>query len=86
MEDILARLEQTGQNLAKLPPPPPLIDPSSLFAQFAAIFAGALLAVMLFWGLLHRFFPAAQTGEPVALVNPQPPPTPIVAKHRSKHP
>jgi len=86
MEDILARLEQTSQNLAKLPPPPPLIDPSSLFAQFAAIFAGALLAVMLFWGLLHRFFPAAQTGEPVALVNPQPPPTPIVAKHRSKHP
>ena len=86
MEDILARLEQTSQSLAKLPPPPPLIDPSSLFAQFAAIFAGALLAVMLFWGMLHRFSPPAQTGEPVALVDPQPTPTPIVAKHRSKHP
>ena len=86
MEDILARLEQTSQNLAKLPPPPPLIDPSSLFAQFAAIFAGALLAVMLFWGMLHRFSPAGQAGEPVAFVDPQPTPTPTVAKHRSKHP
>jgi hypothetical protein len=86
MEDILARLEQTSQNLARLPPPPPLIDPSSLFAQFAAIFAGALLAVMLFWGMLHRFSPPVQTGEPVAFVDPQPTPTPIVAKHRSKHP
>ena len=86
MEDILARLELTSQNLAKLPPPPPLIDPSSLFAQFAAIFAGALLAVMLFWGLLHRFSPPAQAGEPVALVDPQPTQTPIVAKHRSRHP
>jgi hypothetical protein len=50
MQDILARLEQSVQTLAKLPPPPPLVDPNSLAMQFAAILAGALLALMLFWG------------------------------------
>ena len=86
MEDILARLEQTSQNLAKLPPSPPLIDPTSLAAQFMAIFAGALLALALFWGLLHRLSPPARTNDPAVEVAPMPDPLPAVSKHRSKHP
>jgi hypothetical protein len=86
MEDILDRFEQTSQNLAKLPPPPLLIDPSSLFAQFAAIFAGAVLALALFWGLLHRLSPPARTNDPTVEVGSLPDPSPIVSKHRSKHP
>ena len=86
MEDILARLEQTSQNLAKLPQPPPLIDPNSLAAQFMAIFAGALLALALFWGLLHRFSPPARTNGPAVEVGPLPDPSPVVSKHRSRHP
>ncbi|MFD2781636.1 hypothetical protein ACFS32_11605 [Novosphingobium pokkalii] len=87
MQDILARLEQNVQTLAKLPPPPPLVDPNSLAMQFAAILAGALLALMLFWGLLHRY--------PWQVVVPvKPTPTEIIdlrpettqPKHRSKHP
>ena len=86
MEDILDRLEQTSQNLAKLPPPPPLIDPNSLAAQFMAIFAGALLALALFWGLLHRLSPPARTNDPAVEVGPLPDPSPVVSKHRSRHP
>jgi len=88
MEDILARLEQTSQNLAKLPPPPPppLIDPTSLAAQFMAIFAGALLALALFWGLLHRLSPPARANDPAVEVGPLPDPSLIASKRRSKHP
>ena len=85
MEDILARLEQTSQTLAKLPPPPPLIDPTSLAAQFVAIFAGALLALGMFWGLFHRLSPPAQTNDPAVEVTPFSDPLPVVGKHRSKH-
>jgi hypothetical protein len=86
MEDILARLEQTSQNLAKLPPPPPLLDPTSLAAQFVAIFAGALLALALFWGLLHRLSPSARTNDLAVEVGSLPDPSPVVSKHRSRHP
>jgi hypothetical protein len=87
MQDILARLEQNVQTLAKQPPPPPLVDPTSLAAQFVAILAGALLALMLFWGLLHRY--------PWQVVVPtKPDPAEVIdlrsettsPKHRSKNP
>jgi len=86
MEDVLDRLEQTSQALAKLPPPPPLIDPTSLVAQFMAIFAGALLALALFWGLLHRLAPPSRANDPAVEVGPLPDPSPVVSKRRSKHP
>ena len=85
MEDILARLEQTSQTLAKLPPPPPLIDPTSLAAQFVAIFAGALLALGMFWGLQHRLSPPARTNDRGVEAIPFSDPPPMVARHRSKH-
>jgi len=88
MQDILTRLEQNVETLAKLPPPPPLVDPTSLAAQFVAILAGALLALMLFWGLLHRFpwqivVPVKPT--PAEIIDLRPEPTPTPTKHRSKH-
>jgi len=88
MQDILARLEQNVQTLAKLPTPPPLVDPNSLAALFASILLGALLALMLFWGLLHRFpwqivVPVKPT--PAEIIDLRPKPTSMPTKHRSKH-
>lgn len=87
MQDILARLEQNVQTLTKLPPPPPLADPNSLVMQFAAILAGALLALMLFWGLLHRYpwqvvVPTKPDNAEIVDLRPEP----TQPKHRSKHP
>lgn len=86
MQDILDRLEQSVKTLAKLPPPPPLVDPNSLAAQFAAILAGALLALMLFWGVLHRYpwqvvVPTKPDNAEIVDLRPEP----TQPKHRSKH-
>jgi hypothetical protein len=88
MQDILARLEQSVQTLAKLPPPPPLVDPNSFAALFASILLGALLALMIFWGLLHRYpwqivVPVKPT--PIEIIDLRPEPTTTPTKHRSKH-
>lgn len=87
MQDILARLEQNVQTLSKLPPPPPLVDPNSLAAQFAAILAGALLALMLFWGVLHRYpwqVVVPTKSDPAEIIDLRHETT--SPKHRSKHP
>jgi hypothetical protein len=61
MQDILARLEQNVGS-RQVPPKLPLADPNARNAVAAVLAAGgALLALMLFWGLL----PA--TGQVVGL-------------------